>query len=89
VANNKSTQKRVRQNERRRLRNRTVRSKVKTLYKKVETAVKDNEIEEAKSNCILFVSAMDKAVKKGVFHKNTAARKKSKIMKKVHSIITK
>jgi small subunit ribosomal protein S20 len=79
VANTKSAIKRIRQNERRRLRNRAVRSKVRTALKvarAVEGAEKRPVIEEA-------IRFLDKAVSKGVIHRNTAARKKSKLARRL------
>jgi len=78
VANTKSAIKRIRQNERRRLRNRAVRTKVRTALK-VARAVEGAErpvIEEA-------IRFLDKAVSKGVIHRNTAARKKSKLARRL------
>jgi len=79
VANTKSAVKRIRQNERRRLRNRAVRSKLRTTLK-VARAVQGPEqratIEEA-------LRTLDKAVSKGVVHPNTAARKKSALARRL------
>jgi len=79
VANTKSAIKRIRQNERRRLRNRAVRSKVRTAVK-VARAVEGPEqrptIEEA-------IRSLDQAVSKGVIHRNTAARKKSALARRL------
>ncbi len=79
MANTKSAIKRIRQNERRRLRNRAVRSKVRTALKiarAVEGAEKRPVIEEA-------IRSLDKAVSKGVIHRNTAARKKSTLARRL------
>ncbi len=79
MANTKSAIKRIRQNERRRVRNRAVRSKVRTALKvarAVEGAEKRPVIEEA-------IRFLDKAVSKGVIHRNTAARKKSKLARRL------
>ena len=79
MANTKSAVKRIRQNERRRLRNRAVRSKLRTTLK-VARAVQGPEqrstIEEA-------LRTLDKAVSKGVVHPNTAARKKSALARRL------
>ena len=76
MANTKSAMKRIRQNDKRRLRNRMVRSKVRTAVKTARTTL------EAKSGdprevVMAAIRALDKAVTKGVIHRNTAARKKS------------
>ena len=79
MANTKSAIKRIRQNERRRVRNRAVRSKVRTALKvarTVEGTEKRSTIEEA-------IRFLDKAVTKGVIHRNTAARKKSKLARRL------
>lgn len=86
MAHTKSTLKRIRQSEKRRLRNRTMKSKVKTYQKKAEYAVKNAQLEDAKTFYREFASAVDKAVKKNLFHKNNAARQKSSLMKKINSI---
>jgi len=79
VANTKSAIKRNRQNERRRLRNRAVRSKLRTALK-VARAVQGAEqrpiVQEA-------LRTLDKAVSKGVIHPNTAARKKSALARRL------
>ena len=79
MANTKSAIKRIRQNERRRLRNRAVRSQVRTAVK-VAPAIEGPEqrttIEEA-------IRSLDKAVTKGVIHPNTAARKKSGLARRL------
>ena len=73
MANTKSAIKRMRQNERRRLRNRAMRSKLRGTIKTArgaDGATKPAAVLEA-------IRALDKAVTKGVVHRNTAARKKS------------
>jgi small subunit ribosomal protein S20 len=79
VANTKSALKRMRQNERRRLRNRAVRSQVRTAVKLARVAAGPEQrtsIEEA-------IRSLDKAVSKGVVHPNTAARKKSALARRL------
>ncbi len=83
MANIKSQIKRNRQNEARRLRNKSVSSDLKTGVKKVETAAAAGEPTED-----LYRSAQKKidiAVSKGTMHKKTAARKKSRLAKKVNA----
>jgi small subunit ribosomal protein S20 len=72
----------MRQNERRRLRNRTVRSKLRTAVKTARTALGTTATgaREAVSEAI---RALDKAVTKGVIHRNTAARKKSTLARRL------
>ena len=82
MANIKSQIKRNRQNERRRVRNIATRSKVKTHMKTALQAAEagDDSVEEATRRA---VQKIDKAAAKGVLHKNTAARKKSRLMKRI------
>jgi small subunit ribosomal protein S20 len=82
LANTSSALKRMRQNERRRLRNRTVRSRVRTAVKTARTALGTGgaETPAAVSDAI---RALDKAVSKGVIHRNTAARKKSALARRL------
>lgn len=87
MANIKSQEKRNRQNEKRRSRNAQVKSSIRTASKKVEKAVAAKQSPEAvKDLYVKFVSTMDKAAGVGVVHKNTAARKKSRIAKRVNAL---
>ena len=83
---NRSALKRVRQAKKRTLRNRSVKSMIKTLSKKVETAVKNKNIEDATTLLNKAISAIDKAARKGILHKNTAARKVSRLRRLVNSL---
>ena len=78
MANTKSAMKRVRQNERQRLRNRAIRTKVRGT-------IKDARAEGAASSSVVLeaIRALDKAVTKGVIHRNTAARKKSALARRL------
>jgi small subunit ribosomal protein S20 len=76
LANTSSALKRMRQSERRRLRNRAVRSKVRTAVKTARTALTTTG-SDARVAVTDAIRALDKAVTKGVVHRNTAARKKS------------
>jgi small subunit ribosomal protein S20 len=73
----------MRQNERRRLRNRTVRSKVRTAVKTARTALGNGGGGDARSAVTDAIRALDKAVSKGVIHRNTAARKKSALARRL------
>ncbi len=81
MANHKSALKRARQNENRRLRNKSVKTRVKSVVKAVRTAGDDAaaKLDEAKS-------VIDKAAKRGVIHKRTAARSISRLSKHVNSV---
>jgi small subunit ribosomal protein S20 len=76
LANTKSAIKRMRQNERRRTRNRILRSKVRTAVKSARTVVSTPGA-DVRSAVLEATRALDKAVTKGVLHRNTAARRKS------------
>ena len=78
VPNIKSAIKRVKVTETKNLRNRIVKSKVKTAVKKFET-------EATAAQYSLTTSAIDKAVAKGILHKNTANRKKARLAKMVNA----
>ncbi len=85
LANKKSTEKRIRQNEKSRKRNFQEKSAVRTAAKKVAKAITDSsESQEIKDNFKQFVKKIDTAVRKGVIHKRTAARKKSRIAKRIN-----
>ena len=87
MANIKSQEKRNKQNEKRRARNTQVKSSIRTAAKKVEKAVVAKQGQDAvKDMYVKFVSTIDKAVGAGVVHKNTAARKKSRIAKRVNAL---
>jgi small subunit ribosomal protein S20 len=82
VANIKSQIKRNRQNERRRLRNKAVRSELKTRTKRAVSAAEQGA-DDATQALRLALKRIDKAASKGVIHKNQAARRKSRLMKRV------
>jgi small subunit ribosomal protein S20 len=83
LANTKSAEKRIRSNERKRLRNQSYRSRVKTVIRKAEQLIFGGQSsEEAVREAI---STLDKAAGKGIIHKNNAARRKSRLMKKLNT----
>ena len=86
MANIKSAKKRISVAETRALRNKMAKSKVKTLSKKVEAAVAANDKAAAQAALKEAVVAIDKAGAKGIFHKNTAARKVSRLTKAVNEL---
>jgi small subunit ribosomal protein S20 len=85
LANHKSALKRARQNEIRRLRNKTSKTRVKNLVKEVRAAAGDATAEETAAKLNLAKSSIAKAAKKGAIHKRTAARKISRLDKLVQS----
>jgi len=78
----KSAQKRVREAARRRVRNRAVRSQTKTRVTRAEKLVLSAETESAPVAVLEAVRGLDKAAEKGIIHRNNAARRKSRLMKK-------
>jgi small subunit ribosomal protein S20 len=82
VANIKSQIKRNRQNEARRMRNKAVRSELKTRRKNAEAAAGSGD-ENAANLLQLAVKRIDMAASKGVIHKNKAARDKSRLMRRI------
>ena len=83
----KSAQKQVRVAERRRLRNKPVRSLCKTNITKVEKLIFSGELESAQQAVIAAISSLDKAAEKGIIHSNNAARRKSRLMKKLNEAL--
>ena len=79
MANIKSAKKRILVSQKRADRNKAIRSKVKTAIKKVNAAIEANDKAAASEALTKAVSAIDKATQKGVYHKNTAARKVSRL----------
>lgn len=85
MANTKSAKKRILSNERRHVRNVMYRSRAKTMIRKAEQTISTgtpdaNTIREA-------IRTLDKAVNKGILHRNNAARRKSRLMKKLNAVL--
>lgn len=83
MANTKSALKRIRIAEKRRERNTSYNSRVKTMLKKAEQTIASGTADVAAITAA--ISTLDKAATKGVIHKNNAARRKSRLMKKVNA----
>ena len=88
MANIKSQIKRNKTNERRAVANKAVRTALKTSTKKVRTAVADGDAEAARDRSREAARALDKAASRGVIHKRTAARRKSRLAKAASSAAT-
>ena len=86
MANHKSALKRAKQNEAKRLRNKTVRTGTKSIIKKVRAAAGEGSAEKAMAELNEAKSVIDKSAQKGVLHKKNAARKISRLSKLVNSI---
>ena len=82
----KSTIRRARQAERRHERNRATLNTVKTLIKKVQSAVAGKKTDEAKTTLVAATSAIGKAVSKGILHRNTASRRISRLRLRVNAL---
>ncbi|MDN5364754.1 MAG: small subunit ribosomal protein [Eubacteriales bacterium] len=89
MPNIKSAAKRVKIIRKRTLRNSAIKSRVKTAIRRFNEALAANDPEKAKATLRNAVKVIDMACSKGVLHKNTAARKKSKIMIKFNEFMKK
>ena len=86
MANIKSAKKRVITSQVRADRNKAIKSKVKTYIKKVDAAVAAGDKAAAEAALPVAIAEISKAASKGIFHKNTAARKKSLLAKKLNAM---
>ncbi len=86
MAHSRSAKKRVLIAERNRERNQAVKSRVKTMVKKVLSAVEVKEVEAANAALSVAYKELDKAVSKGIMKKNTASRKKARLAAKVNAL---
>lgn len=86
MANIKSAKKRILVIEKKTLRNKMIKTKIKTLVKKVEAAIAAGDKEAATAALKVTISELSKATSKGIFHKNTASRKVSRLTKAVNAI---
>ena len=79
-----SAKKRLRQGEKRRLRNRVYRSQARTYIKKTNKLISQGQWDEAAQAAQLAATALDRAAQKGTIHKRNAARRKSRLFKRLH-----
>ena len=84
----KSAQKQVRVAARRQQRNKSVRSQVKTNITKAEKLIFSGELEAAREAVVTAASSLDKAAEKGIIHSNNAARRKSRLVKKLNEALS-
>ncbi|MEW9547970.1 30S ribosomal protein S20 [Nonomuraea sp. NPDC050783] len=89
MANIKSQVKRNKQNEKARLRNKAVKSSLKTAVRKFREAAEQGDVEQAAALQRVAARQLDKAVSKGVIHKNQAANRKSAIAKQAAALAAK
>jgi len=86
VANSAGSKKRARQAIKSRAHNGSIRSMVRTYLKKVDAAIEAGNQTEAKAAYVLATSQLDKAANKGLYHKNKAARHKSRLSAKIKAL---
>ncbi|MEZ5306780.1 MAG: 30S ribosomal protein S20 [Pyrinomonadaceae bacterium] len=86
MANHKSTKKRMRQNAKRNLINRSNRSRLRTQIKKLRHALATNDKEQCELQLVPTISLIDKMVNKKILHQNTAARYKSRLTRHVNAL---
>lgn len=86
MANRRSSIKKIRVDRQRRIRNIRVSSELRTVARKVQTLISSKNAAEALKESRVLFSKLDKAVKKGILHKNYASRRKSRITLKINSL---
>ena len=86
MANIKSAKKRIEVIDKKTLRNKMIKSKVKTVIKKVEAAIAAGDKEAAQANLLVAISEINKAASKGIYHKNNASRKVSRLTAAVNKM---
>lgn len=86
MPNHKSAEKRVRQTEKRKAINRSNQSRLRTQIKKLRTALLSSDKQQSQELLNPTISSIDKAVNKGILHKNTAARYKSRLTNHVNNL---
>jgi len=87
LANTKSAIKNTRKIERRRAHNKVYRSRARTLIRRTQHLIQVGDLEEAQEAARLAAKALDKAAKRRVFHPNNAARRKSRLMKRLNQAL--
>lgn len=87
MANIKSAKKRILVNRTKAERNKAIKSSVKTAIKKVRVAIEANDKEAAQAALLAATATIDKAATKGVYHKNNASRKVSRLAKAVNAMV--
>ena len=87
MANTKSAIKHIRTSQRRYERNVAVKSETRTYVKKARTAIAEQPA-ESQAELLAAISALDRAARKGVIHRNNAARRKSRLMKRYNAAVS-
>jgi small subunit ribosomal protein S20 len=83
LANTKSAIKRIKQNHKRRLRNRLFTGRARTFVRNARSSIEAGTLEDARTATLVAISALDKAAEKGIIHKNNAARRKGRLMRRL------
>ena len=86
MANLRSAIKRIRQNKKRRLRNRVFRGQARTYIRDARASMVEEDLDAARESTLKAISALDKAAQKGVIHKNNASRRKSRLLKQLGTL---
>lgn len=86
MANIKSAIKRIRSGERKRMRNKPIRSALKTYVRAANTQIGAGNDDMSADAVVRAISALDKAANKGIIHRNQAARRKSRLMSKLNKM---
>ncbi len=87
MANHKSALKRHKQSLKRRMRNRMIKSQVKTAIRKVNEAIAASSVEDAQAALRAAIPVIDRAASKGTFHRKTASRKVSRLTRRVNAFV--
>ena len=88
MANTKSAIKNVRKNQRRREINKTRKGTLRTQIKKLRALVKSKDVDGSMKELVKTISVIDRSIRKGILHKNTAGRYKSRLSRSVRSLNT-
>ncbi len=86
MSNSLSTKKRVRQNRKRTIRNKSARSQYKTYTTRALKAIEGDDVPAAEQSVKQAISVLDRTVRKGILHRNNAARRKSRLMRKLNAV---
>lgn len=87
MANTLSSKKRIRQNARRRMRNKNVRARTRSFIKRAQTAIEEGNTQVAAEAVKQAISEIDRAKTTGVLHRRTADRRKSRLMKRLSPVL--
>lgn len=86
MSESKSVDKTARAQEKRRIRNRVIRGRTRTVLRSARQSAAAGDVEQARDGAATAISSLDRCATKGVFHKNKAARLKSRLSKHVNTL---